>query len=379
MPFYDDKKILRKVPFLKNGMVIFVAGPSTDTQNLYVEQNRSTIQGQFSEVNYHFVFIPDLLESLPESVLDYFFPLMSRPSQDAIYEHIRKTARLGNEAGLLYQRGQAIFFRELNSDSCQEEIDGLVKELDSQNRIRYRMAPAEPEPEVGEPSLFENEVIYPAKHKKETREKKVSWIRKQTKKTADALEDIFDSTMGGLFDMESQDDTEECESIQLEEQIEAILSYVQKDITEKFGITLEQLGAIINYNVRLSHLHISRSGKMMLSDFGKEVKMDDKCKAFYFLYLRHPEGIRYKEMSDYREELLEIYWGLVDREREEAAKTIDRLIDPLGNEMNVCSSRIKAAFRNQVGERVAKFYYLVGPAGEIKKIPLDRDLVIWEH
>jgi len=46
---------------------------------------------------------------------------------------------------------------------------------------------------------------------------------------------------------------------------------------------------------------------------------------------------------------------------------------------SVNASRIKAAFRNVVSDRIARFYYLEGAAGEVKKVPLDRDLVIWEY
>ena len=37
------------------------------------------------------------------------------------------------------------------------------------------------------------------------------------------------------------------------------------------------------------------------------------------------------------------------------------------------------AFRDVVGDRIARFYYVDGRYGEPRKIALDRDLVIWDH
>lgn len=352
MAHNDDLHVLCSVPFLNNGMVIYVSGPESRQQDQYVAQNRASIREKFAASDFRFIFIPDLLESIPESVQDYLFPMMEHPDRDAVYAHIRKTAHLGNKAGLLYQRGQDVFFREIGPDSCVDEI------------------------------------IYPAK-KEPACEKKISWIRKKSKRIAEPLDDFFDGAMGGLFDdmdfsfsetayVPPVEKMQPVEEAPLNERTKAILAEID-GIKSKFGLSVDELMILINYKVQLSHLHISRGGKIFLSDFGKEVKMDLRAQAFYFLFLRHPEGIRYKDMADYREELMDIYWSLADRERADVEKTIDNLINPLGNEMNVCSSRIKAAFKNVVGEHVAKFYCIEGPAGDIKKVPLDRDLVIWEY
>lgn len=384
MALNDDLHVLRNVPFLKSGMVIYVSSPNSEQQDLYVIQNRDSIQEQFAASDFRFIFIPDLLGSIPESVEEYLFPMMEHPSPDAVYAHIRKTANLGDKAGLLYQRGRAVFFREIGPESCQDEISALVEELTPKNQIRFRMAPAEPEDETGM-AYFpdEDEVIYPIKKKSKSNKKFVSWIRQKSHQVAEAAEESFNETMGGLFDelnLPSPEQTYEppVEEAPLDERTMAILDEID-GIKSRFGLSVDELIILINYKVQLSHLHISRNGKIQLSDFGKEIKMDTRAKAFYFLFLRHPEGIRYKDMADYREELMDIYWSLADRDKADVEKTIDTLIDPLGNEMNVCASRIKAAFRNQVGDHVAKFYILEGPAGGKKKVPLDRDLVIWEY
>lgn len=355
MAFNDNQIVLYKIPFLENGMVIYVSGRDSEEHDQYIDQNKASIQAQFSKSGFRFVYIPDLLKSIRETVLDYLFPLMDHPNLESIYEHIRKTARLGNKTGLLYQRGQSVFFWTLNSDSTQEGIAELARELAAQNRIRFRMTPVEPKAEA----------------KAAICEKKIHWSRK---KSSTAAEEMFDTTMGGLFEASAGYETKEV----LDERTQAILDEID-GITSKFGISVDDLVLLLDYRVKLSRLHIFKSGKIKLVDFNKEIELDQRSTAFYFLFLRHPEGIRFKDMADYRKELIELYWQLVDRERADVEKTIDNLINPLGNEMNVCASRIKAAFKNKVGEHVAKFYYLEGPAGDTKKVPLDRDLVIWEY
>ena len=380
----DDLHVLYNIPFLKSGMVIYVSAPDSRQQDLYVGQNRDSIREQFAASDFRFIFIPDLLESIPESVQDYLFPMMEHPSSDAVYAHIRKTANLGNKAGLLYQRGRSIFFREISPESCQDEISALVKGFSPKNQIRFRMTPAKPEGETGM-AYFpdEDEVIYPIKKKSKSTKKFVAWVRQKSHQVGEAAEESFNETMGGLFDELELPSAKQAyvppvEEAPLDERTMAILDEID-GIKSRFGLSVDELMILINYKVQLSHLHISRSGKILLSDFGKEIKMDTRAKAFYFLFLRHPEGIRFKDMADYRDELTEIYWSLADREKADIEKTIDNMINPLGNEINVCSSRIKAAFKNVIGEHVAKFYCIEGPAGATKKVPLDRDLVIWEY
>ena len=164
----------------------------------------------------------------------------------------------------------------------------------------------------------------------------------------------------------------------LDMRTEAILKEIER-IQKEFGVSIDELEIMLGYRVTLSPLHISRSGKMFLVDFNNvEVKMDNVSKALYFLYRRHPEGLRFKDMTDHRDELVKIYGSVSGRDDlREMEKSIDHLVDPYGNALNVSSSRIKIAFRNVVSDRVARFYYISGAAGDVKKVPIDRDLVIW--
>lgn len=160
---------------------------------------------------------------------------------------------------------------------------------------------------------------------------------------------------------------------------EAILSEIQR-IQSKFGVTIDELEIILNYRIKLSRLLITRRNEIFMSDFdNREIKMDHLSKAVFFLYLRHPEGIRFKDLPEYRDELLQIYMRITGRDNmEDIRKSIDDIADPLGNAINVKVSRVKSAFRSAVSDRIARYYYIDGQAGSAKRILLDRDFVIWE-
>ena len=166
----------------------------------------------------------------------------------------------------------------------------------------------------------------------------------------------------------------------LDPKTKALLDEIEA-IKVKYGITIEELEAVLSYRVKLSHLRITRHKEIILDDFDhRKVKMDALTKSIFLLYLKHPEGIRYKELCDYRSELEEIYLSISGRsDMDSIRKSIDDLTDPItSNSINEKVSRAKKAFREVVDVRIARFYYIDGRQGAAKRIALDRSLVIWE-
>jgi uncharacterized protein (DUF1810 family) len=135
----------------------------------------------------------------------------------------------------------------------------------------------------------------------------------------------------------------------------------------------------LKHQIKYSRLTITKDGAVMLSDYNKEVKLEPLAKAVYLLYLKHPEGIAFKELPDYREELTELYakikpLGLTGR----VQKSIEDVTNPLLNSINEKCSRIKAAILAEVDASLAEQYYIAGKGGEQKRITLPRRLVVWE-
>ena len=86
-----------------------------------------------------------------------------------------------------------------------------------------------------------------------------------------------------------------------------------------FGVEEAEIVAMMNDEDVFPQLVVTEDYKIVLAD-GKntEVKMEPLVRAVYLLFLRHPEGIVFKELPDYRQELKMIYaeirpWGLTDR------------------------------------------------------------------
>ena len=153
-------------------------------------------------------------------------------------------------------------------------------------------------------------------------------------------------------------------------------------IKEQYHITDSDLERIMGYTLKLSRLHITHSGKIFLDDYnGVEVKMDSLCKAVYFLFLSHPEGIDYKSLTDYRDELGAFYYRYSGKDRsEDTERSLDMLCNTIeSNSINEKVSRIKKAFVNVVEDRIAKNYYITGKSGELKRIELGGSLIDWER
>ena len=107
--------------------------------------------------------------------------------------------------------------------------------------------------------------------------------------------------------------------------------------------------------------------------------MEPLVKAVYLLYLKHPKGIAFKQLPDYRQELIDIYnelrpLGLNSR----SLQSIEDVTNPFLNSINEKCARIRAAFVDKFDEHLAKNYFITGERGEAKKIILPQDLVVWE-
>ena len=145
------------------------------------------------------------------------------------------------------------------------------------------------------------------------------------------------------------------------------------------GVGEVALQRLFKPTLKLSRLHI-QYGRIFLPDYNNmEIKMPTLSKAIYMLYLRHPEGIMFSYLPDYRDELLHLYGMISGRDnREDIQRSIDDVTDPTRNSINEKCSRIKQAFLREFDDSIARNYYITGERGEAKKILLSRDLVTWD-
>lgn len=149
---------------------------------------------------------------------------------------------------------------------------------------------------------------------------------------------------------------------------------------KEYGVDDSEILAVMKEEEQLPQLIVTKDHKIVLAGgLLAEVEMEPLVKAVYLLFLKHPEGILFKHLPDYREELTGIYAKLRPLGMsEKAIQSIEDVTNPLLNSINEKCARIRSAFVGQFDDRMAKHYYIDGPRGEAKKIALPRDLVVWE-
>ncbi len=155
-----------------------------------------------------------------------------------------------------------------------------------------------------------------------------------------------------------------------------------KDMVRKlrrYGVKETEIAAVLQEEEPLLELVITDDYRILVGENRKEVRMEPLVKAVYLLFLRHPEGIMFKYLPDYREELAQIYvklkpYGMSDR----VVQSIEDVTNPLLNSINEKCARIRGAFVGQFDDHMARHYYIDGLRGEAKKIDLPRNLVVWE-
>ncbi len=147
------------------------------------------------------------------------------------------------------------------------------------------------------------------------------------------------------------------------------------------GVSEKEIRKLFEVEKPLSRLMVTKDLRIVLLDLEcLEVKMRPLYKAVYLLFLRHPEGIRFKELPDYREELANIYHSMKQstQARHRIEKSISDVTDQLNHSIVEKSARIKEAFLKVMDAESARNYTITGARGEAKRITLDRNLVVWE-
>ena len=127
----------------------------------------------------------------------------------------------------------------------------------------------------------------------------------------------------------------------------------------------------------VSPMIIDENYRIILPDYNNlEIKMTPLVKAVYFLFLKYPNGILFKELSNYKYVLQSIYNIVSLRENlGSIEKSIDDICNPLENSINEKCSRIKESFLFHFENDIAMNYYITGERGCPKFISIDRKLI----
>ena len=156
------------------------------------------------------------------------------------------------------------------------------------------------------------------------------------------------------------------------------------DLLRRRGVSDVMLGKLTCPQEKLSRLFFTGTHRIFLTDYeNKEVVMTPLVKAVYILFINHPEGIMFKELIDYRDQLTNIYYILKGKTPlkhrlgiKEYPQSIIDLTDPTSNSINEKCARIKEAFLKVIPDYIAENYYITGKRGEPKKVKLPLNLLL---
>lgn len=137
--------------------------------------------------------------------------------------------------------------------------------------------------------------------------------------------------------------------------------------------------SIAEIDTALSRIVVGPDFRIILPDYDNlEIEMTPLPKALYLFFLKHPEGVMLHDLVDHKKELLSIYGNITNSSStREIRKRIDDMTDISNNSINEKCSRIKEAFVLKIAEGLAQNYYITGSRGEVKRISLPKELILF--
>lgn len=347
-----DRTLEISLPYEWRRLLIYV-GKRGDSYDRFMDLCRHKVP-----YGYNLLYLPNLIRSLGPPIMGYMFPgQQERFNADAFYSRVREMAGLNDEeTGILYQYLGKVYFHPVDGFRKMGKFLGdfasLVETLKSTN-----FSP------VSRTSKRDTccSVFIPSRE------------------FVDEELECSIIEVGSADVMGSVDETAISEE-PIDPRTEEILR-AWRDLEKRYGLSIDELRKILGYTIKRSRLLISRRGKIVLQDYegSPEVKLDSLTKAVYIFYLRHPEGVRLKDLQLYEKEVFDIYMKITSRDDIDAIRnSVSAHLDPFSNNLNVSVSRIKRAFLDIVDESIAQLYYITGFSGGIRIVTLDRDFVIWE-
>ena len=359
------------------GQVIFVDSDNNKRINSFIVSNYDWLRSMFREKGLDFCYLP----LLGEELISYHAPYLSEKQRQDLLQSVPSMASLIEVQfpSLLYALDDegdgelrlmpinAKWYNKLDkvftslADSIRKDLAShyptrRYEDVVSEPTIRYSLS--EDGPDIESDIRFSLSLDSPDIEQSEgvVKEPDVRYSLKRREVSAD-----------DLFDAES----------------EALISEIKKHIEalRNKGINTMFLHSIIDEGERLSSLLITKEYRIFLPEYqNREIILPALPKAVFILFLKHPEGIRFKDLADYHDELLGIYRALNPiGGTQRQLQSIQAVTNPMSNSINEKCAQIREAFIKNFDDSLAKNYYITGKKGEPKRITLAPSLVVWEQ
>lgn len=338
--------------------LVYIASEEDCALTEQFESHPEVLEGWGQMIGFHIIYLPALIRKLKDrKVLQYRAPYLG--------DEELKDITVGNDFLLQYLENPADRQKIRQGFIRTEDIH---RGNDGKDRATNRFYPLSST--NGEPLADQLHRI--GKQISAEKERHDRYLENKST-VADNRNDDEDISLPADLGFNSHGEEESTDEL-IEEIRERIAKLRQRGVAE---FILEHL---IHPDDRLSRMIVTKEGHLILADYNNmEIKMEPLVKAVYLLFLRHPEGILFKDLPDYREELTKIYSRLRPAGlTEKALRSIEDVTNPMMNSINEKCARIRGAFVGQFDDRMARYYYIDGRRGEPKKISLPRNLVVWE-
>ncbi len=359
------------------GQVIYVDYDNNKRINSFIVSNYDWLRSMFRENGLEFCYLP----LLGEELISYHAPYLSDKQRQDLLQSIPSIASLieTQSPSLLYALDEegdgelrllpinARWYNKLDkvfttlADNIRKDLASHYptrrhEDVVSEPTIRYSLS--EDSPDIKSDIRFSLSLDSPDIKQSEevAKEPDVRYSLKRSEVSAD-----------DLFDAES----------------EAMISDLKKlvEALKNKGVNTMFIHGIVDEGERLSSLVITKDYRIFLPEYqNREIIMPALPKAVFILFLKHPEGIRFKDLADYHDELLGIYRALNPiGGTKRQLQSIQAVTNPMSNSINEKCAQIREAFIKQFDDRLAQNYYITGKRGEPKRIMLAPSLVVWEQ
>lgn len=376
---------------LKPGTLVYIEREYDELVNRYIKEHLGEIQKTCRKHRLVFLYIPQFYASLPHVMIRYF------TGKEATYSnHIRTNEILssvltrkefsqikepsilftgsGEEECVTYAIGKDNSFLGSFLESRQiKYIDKSIHQILSDIRTvygsnnYYRF-------DTGGGQLFtdescattDNDLKFALKRKEALPEPTIDTVSSETHDSGVR----FRVTIPEDNELDEDEDFDSDACIQAQQFVARLLIK---------GYSYETIWSLLAPMKELSPIKVTRDLRILLTAYNQEIELPPVQKAVYLLFLKHPEGINFKDMPDHQEELFHLYRKVAVRGvREKHLATIADLVNPFNNSLNEKCSIIKKRILSLLDDDLAQHYYISGGKGEIKKIDIKPSMIEWE-
>lgn len=360
---------------LTPGMVIYIEREYDELINNYIEKHLTHLQEICKKQGVLFLYIPRFYSSLPYSMLKYYTGKEVSYSTTIhtydILSSILSNIELGQiqEPSLLFSgtsENKCTAFSIGHDTSLLGKVFVSKKEKYIENSINQI---------ISDISLVYGGVL-PQVEKQQSSDETDEYaeeVRFRVTSDSGTRFRVSGKTSNVFLEENELEEDEDFKSDACEQAQKLVARLLQK------GYSKETIWALLAPMKELSPIKITKNFRILLPLYNLEIELPPVQKAVYLLFLTHLDGISFKNMPDYQNELFLIYRKIAVRGmKQKHLETIMDLVNPLSNSMNEKCSIIKKRVTALLDDSIAKHYYITGGKAEPKKIDINPKLVVWE-